>query len=108
MSDVLFWVALVGLGLMTLLTRGGPLLLNRPLPLSARMRAVLQMAPMAALSAIIAPSVFVQEGILVFTLLDPRPWAILGGLLAWALGRGMLSILGAAALAYGVARWLLL
>lgn len=108
MSETLLWLAFLGLGLTTLLARGGPLMFNRPLPLSPRIRAVLQMAPMAALSAIIAPSVFVQDGSLTLSLMDPRPWSMLVGLLVWRLGGGMLWILAATATAYGLARWWLL
>jgi len=77
-------VVLVGLGLVTLLTRGFFLLPERDIPLPGWLRQGLRHAPLAALVAVIAPEVVMTQGHLIDTLRDARLYAALAGALWFA------------------------
>lgn len=72
---------LLGLGLVTLLTRGFFLLPDREWPLPAWLRKGLRYAPLAALTAVVAPEVVMTRGELIDTLADARLYAALAGAL---------------------------
>lgn len=76
------YVAIAGLALITLLTRGFFMLPRRELPLPAWLRQGLRYAPLAALTAVIAPEVVMAHGELIGTLRDARPYAAAAGA-AW-------------------------
>jgi len=65
-------VTLVGLGLVTLLTRGFFLLPERDIPLPGWLRQGLRYAPLAALVAVVAPEVFMTQGHVITTWQDAR------------------------------------
>lgn len=75
-------VAIVGLALLTLLTRGFFFLLPRELPMPAWLMQGLRYAPLAAMAAIVVPEILTDQGRLITTLADARPWAALAGA-AW-------------------------
>jgi branched-subunit amino acid transport protein len=79
-------VTLVGLGLVTLLTRGFFLLPERDIPLPGWLRQGLRYAPLAALVAVVAPEVVMTQGQLIDTWRDARLYAAAAGA-AWFAAR---------------------
>jgi branched-subunit amino acid transport protein len=65
-------VAVLGLALLTILTRGFFLIPERELPIPAWLQQGLRYAPLAALMAVIAPEVLLTQGQLITTLMDAR------------------------------------
>lgn len=83
-SVALTWellLAFAGMGLITWLARGFFLLPEREVPLPAWLRQGLRYAPLAALTAVIAPEVVMQQGQLIATLKDARLYAAATGAL---------------------------
>jgi len=78
--------AIGGLALVTLVTRAFFLLPEREVPLPQWLRQGLRYAPLAALTAVVAPEVVMHEGRLITTLQDARPYAAIAGAL-WFLWR---------------------
>ena len=72
MSTSLTWIALVGLGLVTVVTRGFFMLGDKPLPMPGWLRELLKVAPLAALVAVVAPEVFMTQGHVITTWQDAR------------------------------------
>jgi len=96
MSGVVEWswelgTALVGLGAITLLTRGFFLLPRREIPLPAWLRQGLRFAPLAALTAVAVPEVVTSQGQLINSWQDPRLFAALAGALWFGWRRGILG-----------------
>jgi branched-subunit amino acid transport protein len=65
-------LAIVGLAVVTLITRSFFLYPKRELPLPGWVKRALQYAPMAALVAIVVPDVLLTQGQLLHTLADAR------------------------------------
>ena len=65
-------IAIVGLALLTLLTRAFFLLPERELPLPGWLQQGLRYAPLAALMAVVAPEVVLTQGQLIETWQDAR------------------------------------
>jgi branched-subunit amino acid transport protein len=65
-------IAIVGLAVITLLTRGLFLIPEREVPLPAWLQQGLRYAPLAALVAVVAPEVVMTQGQLIGTLKDAR------------------------------------
>ena len=84
-------LALVGLALITLLTRGFFLLPEREWPLPAWLNQGLRYAPLAALAAVVAPEVVMTQGQLIGTVRDARLYAALAGALWYAWRRSILG-----------------
>lgn len=72
MSSLEAFFTILGLALVTVLTRGFLMLPARELPMPPWARRSLKYAPLAALVAIIAPEVLMQNGALIATPLDAR------------------------------------
>lgn len=72
MSEAMTWIALIGLGAITVLTRGFFMIGDRPWPMPAWLRELLKVAPLAALVAVVAPEVFMTQGQLITTWQDAR------------------------------------
>jgi branched-subunit amino acid transport protein len=70
-------IAIVGLALITVVTRGFFLIPERELPLPAWLQQGLRYAPLAALVAVVAPEVVMTQGQLISTLKDARLPAVL-------------------------------
>ena len=65
-------IAVLGLALLTLLTRGFFLLPERELPMPRWLQQGLRYAPLAALMAVVAPEIVLTQGSLISTWQDAR------------------------------------
>jgi branched-subunit amino acid transport protein len=65
-------IAIVGLALITIVTRGFFLFPEREVPIPAWLQQGLRYAPLAALTAVIAPEIVMTQGQLITTLRDAR------------------------------------
>ena len=65
-------VAVLGLAVLTLRTRGFFIIPEREVPIPAWLQQGLRYAPLAALMAVIAPEVLLTQGQLITTLMDAR------------------------------------
>ena len=72
-------IAIVGLGAITLLTRGFFLIFERELPLPDWLRQGLRYAPLAAMAAVVVPEVVMTGGHLIGTWRDARLYAAAAG-----------------------------
>ena len=72
MTPIEAGVTIVGLALLTVLTRAFFLLPERDLPLPGWLQQGLRYAPLAALTAVVAPEIVMTQGRLIMTLLDAR------------------------------------
>lgn len=84
-------VSILGLGLITVLTRSFFLLPQREVPIPAWLREALRYAPLAALVAVIAPEVIMSNGHLIQTWQDARLYAAAAGALWYWWRRGILG-----------------
>ena len=84
-------LAIVGLALITLLTRGFFLYPERELPIPGWLRQGLRYTPLAALAAVIAPEVVLVQGRLPDTWMDARWPAVLLATAWFAWRRDILS-----------------
>lgn len=98
------YLAIAGLALITLLSRGFFLLPHRELPLPAWLRQGLRYAPLAALTAVIAPEVVMAHGELIGTLQDARLYAAAAGAAWYAWRRDILGTIVAGMLVMLVLR----
>lgn len=91
-----FWEAsamIVGLTLITLVTRAFFMIPERELPLPDWLRRGLKYAPLAALTAVIAPELVMSGGALITTLHDARLPAALCAALYFFARRGILGMI---------------
>jgi branched-subunit amino acid transport protein len=72
MSTIEGVIAVVGLAVITLLTRGLFLIPQREVPLPAWLQQGLRYAPLAALVAVVAPEIVMTQGELIGTFKDAR------------------------------------
>ncbi|KQW51296.1 MULTISPECIES: AzlD domain-containing protein [unclassified Roseateles] len=72
MPEWLIWIALFGLGAITVVTRGFFMIGDRQLPIPDWLRELLKVAPLAALVAVVAPEVFMTQGQVITTWQDAR------------------------------------
>ena len=81
-------VAIFGLALITVVTRGFFLYPERDLPLPGWLKQGLRYAPLAALAAVVAPEIVMQQGHLITTVKDARLVATLAatGYFFWRRG----------------------
>ncbi len=84
-------IAIIGLALLTLLTRAFFLLPERDLPLPGWLQQGLRYAPLAALMAVVAPELVLTQGALVSTWKDPRLPAVLVASAYYFWRRGILG-----------------
>ena len=70
-------VAIVGLALVTIVTRSFFLIPDREVPLPGWVKQGLRYAPLAALAAVVAPELVMSQGHLIHTLKDARLYAAL-------------------------------
>ncbi len=87
------WVALgiVGMGLITLITRGFFMIPKRELPMPDWAKQGLRYAPLAALAAVIAPEIVMSQGHLIDTWKDARLYAVAVGTAYFFWKRGILG-----------------
>ena len=81
-------LAIIGLAVITVGTRGFFLFPERELPMPAWLKQGLRYAPLAALAAVVAPEVVMTQGHLITTLKDARIYATLAatGYFFWRRG----------------------
>lgn len=84
-------VAIIGLTVITVLTRSFFLVPERELPIPPWLREALRYAPLAALVAVVAPEVVMSNGHLIDTWQDARPYAALAGAAWYWWRRGILG-----------------
>lgn len=84
-------IAIVGLAVLTVATRGFFFISEREIPIPEALRQALRYAPLAALAAVVVPEVVMTRGELIHTWRDARLFAAAAGA-AWFFWRG--GILG--------------
>ena len=107
MSDVTLWVVIVGLTVVTVVTRSAFLIIGDRWTLPERVQHGLRYAPACALVALIAPELVTANGSLAIAFDNPK---LVSGLAAGAVmvaTRSMLAAMGIGMAAYTLLRWLL-
>jgi len=84
-------IAIVGLAFITVGTRGFFLYPDRELPLPNWLKQGLRYAPLAALAAVIAPEVLMQQGHIITTVKDARLYALAAATAYFFWRRGILG-----------------
>ena len=84
-------IAIVGLAIITVGTRGFFLYAERELPLPGWLQQGLRYAPLAALAAVIAPEVLMTQGHLIATARDARLYAVVAATAYFFWRRGILG-----------------
>ena len=84
-------LTIVGLALVTVLTRSLLLLPREEVPMPAWVKRALKYAPLAALVAIVVPEVLLTRGVLIATLADARLLGAAVGLAYYFWKRGILG-----------------
>ena len=84
-------LAVAGLALLTVLTRGFFFLARRPLPMPGWLQQGLRYAPLAALAAVVAPEILTSGGRLLDTVLDARVFGAAAGAAWFFWRRGILG-----------------
>jgi branched chain amino acid efflux pump len=93
MSSSAAFVVIVGMAVITVVTRGFFLLTDREWPLPQWVMQGLRYAPLAALAAIIAPEVLVTDGELIATWQDARLFAVVAATAYFVWRRGILGMI---------------
>ena len=70
-------IVIVGLAVITVVSRGLFFLTNREIPIPVWLRQGLRYAPLAAMAAVVVPEIVMQQGQLIRTALDARLYAAL-------------------------------
>jgi branched-subunit amino acid transport protein len=84
-------LTIVGLGIISLLTRGFFILPSREVPIPAWLRQGLRYAPVAALTAVVVPELLMTQGQLISTWQDARLYAAATGAAWFFWRRGILG-----------------
>ena len=84
-------LAILGLAVITIGTRGFFLFPERELPMPVWLQQGLRYAPLAALAAVVAPELVMTQGHLITTLKDARLYATLAATLYFFWRRGILG-----------------
>lgn len=93
-------LAIAGLTVITIITRSFFMLPEQELPLPDWLRRGLKYAPLAALTAVIAPELFMHQGALIATFADARPPALLAACGYYFWRRGILGTIVVGMLVY--------
>lgn len=92
MSETVYSViAIAGLSIVTLVARAFFMLPDREVPMPDWLRRGLKYAPLAALAAVVAPEVLMNQGTLISTLQDARLPAVLCAAAFYFWRRGILG-----------------
>lgn len=83
--------AILGLGVVTLVTRGLFLFPDKPVPIPAWLERGLKVAPLAALSAVVVPEIVMSHGALIDTWRDARLPAVAAATLWYVVRPGVLG-----------------
>lgn len=84
-------IAILGLALITVVTRGGFFLSEREIPIPLWLRQGLRYAPLAALAAVVVPEIVMQQGKLIASWHDARLFAAAAGAAWFWWRRGILG-----------------
>jgi len=84
-------LAILGLAVITVATRGFFLFPERELPMPGWLQQGLRYAPLAALAAVVAPEILMQNGQLISTVKDARLYATLAATVYFFWRRGILG-----------------
>ncbi|GAB2541658.1 MULTISPECIES: AzlD domain-containing protein [unclassified Simplicispira] len=93
-------LAIAGLALITVLARAFFMIPEREIPMPDWLRRGLKYAPLAALTAVIAPEIFMAQGALIGTLQDARLPAVLCATGYYFWRRGILGTIVVGMLVY--------
>jgi branched-subunit amino acid transport protein len=105
MSDSLYiWIGIIGLGMVTLISRSGLLLWSGTFNLPPRLQRALRYAPIAAFAAVIAPATLLSADGAMVDWMHPRPMAIFASLVVWWLSRRISVSMLAGLAVYVIAR----
>lgn len=91
MNDLDAILTILGLTVVTVLSRGFFILPEREIPLPAPLLRALRVAPLAALVAVVLPEVVLTHGELIDTFKDARPYAAAAGIAWFFWRRGILG-----------------
>ncbi len=100
MSNAEAWLAVMGLVVVTLATRGGFFLTRRELPMPGWLQKGLRYAPLAALSAVVVPEVLMLDGHLIHQVQDARLFAVAAAAAWFYWRRGLLGTMVAGMVVY--------
>jgi branched-subunit amino acid transport protein len=89
MNSVDSWIVIFGLMIVTFITRSFFLLMGSRMELSETVQNALRYAPAAALVAIIAPEIFIQQGSSDSLLTAPQLWGGIASFLAFLMTKSM-------------------
>lgn len=84
-------IAVIGLTVITVVTRGFFFLTEREVPIPAWLRQGLRYAPLAAMAAVVVPEVVLLQGQLITTWQDARLFAVAAGAAWFWWRRGILG-----------------
>jgi branched-subunit amino acid transport protein len=90
-TDLWTVVTIVGMALLTIITRCFFFLSSKPWPMPAWLQRGLHYAPIAALAAVIVPEMVTTQGQLINTWQDARLFAVAAGVAWYYWKRGMLG-----------------
>lgn len=99
-DDVLTLLAIVGLAVITLVARAFFMIPEREIPMPDWLRRGLKYAPLAALAAVIAPEIFMAQGVLIASLQDARLPAVVCATGYYFWKRGILGTIVVGMLVY--------
>ena len=91
MTGIWPWVVTIGLAVVTVVTRAFFMIPEREVPMPEWFKRGLQYAPLAALAAVIAPEIVMNQGTLITSLADARLPAALCATLYFFWKRGILG-----------------
>ena len=91
MSDWLVALGIVGMGLITMLTRSFFMISDRELPMPDWAKDALRYAPLAALAAVVVPEIVMSNGALITTWRDARLYAAAAATAYFFWKRGILG-----------------
>lgn len=94
MTPLHIWLTIVGLTIVTIITRNFFIALGNTLPLPERVLHALRYAPACALAALIAPEVLMTQGSLAPPLTNPKLIAAVAALLTMLFTRSVVLTMG--------------
>jgi branched-subunit amino acid transport protein len=106
-QDLYIWIGIIGLMGATAISRTLLILWARDFQLPHRLQRALRFAPMAAIAAIIAPSVLLDAELGLVGLLDPKILGAVAGIVVGWLSKQMVACIGLGMLVYLAAKLML-
>lgn len=106
MSSSEIWLTIIGLAIVTLISRGFLLLFGARVELPRAVVSALRYAPAAALVAIVAPEIFLTNGTW-STYSSPHLWGGLAAIATFFITRGMVATIVVGMLVFTAVRWLI-